>query len=302
MRLEDISRQVEKDPHGFVAACEAEYDRKIDAIADAVASDASECPIVLLSGPSGSGKTTTAHRIAERLERRGLRMHIVSMDNYFRSFTDEEQALFRKHKLDLESPDRMNGELMASQLEAIMRGEEIRLPRFDFTTNISSLGDKTLRLGRGELVIFEGIHALNPDVLGSTDDYTTRIYVSVRTRLEFEDGRAPLHPSMVRLARRMIRDRRERGRTFSDVVELYASVERGENLYIMPYKHRANHDVDTLIPYELCVYKNSLPPSMPDQQERHPWLGELFAAIGQLPALNPDILPPDTLIREFVGR
>ena len=183
-----------------------------------------------------------------------------------------------------------------------MKGRTVEIPQYDFTTNSRVKSGQTLRLRPGELLLFEGIHALNPTLLSSSDDYTTRIYVSVRTRLEFEDGRAPLHPSMIRLARRMIRDRRERGRTFSDVVELYASVERGENLYIMPYKHRANHDVDTLIPYELCVYKNSLPPSMPDQQERHPWLGELFAAIGQLPALNPDILPPDTLIREFVGR
>ena len=303
MLLEDICRRVKDDPRGFVAACEAEYAQKIDGIAGAVAAGACQCPIVLLSGPSGSGKTTTAHRIADRLSRMGLKMHIISMDNYFRTFSDGEQALFREHKLDLESPDRMDGDLMASQLEAMMRGEEIRLPRFDFTTNVSTFSDQTLRLGPGELVIFEGIHALNPNVLGSADSYTTRIYVSVRTRLEFNDQtRAPLHPSMVRLARRMIRDRRERGRTFSDVVSLYAGVEKGENLYIMPYKHRADLDVDTFIPYELCAYKSSLPESMPKEQAIHGWLVDLFDALRALPTLDPAILPPHALIREFIGQ
>ena len=302
MLLETI-RQKAATPEVFVTRAEQEFQQKIDALANAVANGASERPVVLLSGPSGSGKTTTSHMIAHRLEQMGLEAHIVSMDNYFRTFTDEETELFRRHALDLESPERVDNELLSSQIEAIMRGETVTVPHYDFVTNVSMKGSQTLRLHAGEVIIFEGIHALNPAVIGSADDYTARIYVSVRTRVEHgsKEARALLHPSKVRLARRMIRDKRERARTFSDVISIYDSVERGEDLYIMPYKYRADFDVDTFIPYELCVYKNFLPASMPDEQANYPWLSELFEVLGELPAINPSEIPQNALIREFIG-
>ncbi len=303
MLLEEIRRRASIDPQGFVNACETNFHERINTLADAVARDSDRCPVVLISGPSGSGKTTTAHMIADRLEGTGMEAHIISLDNYFRTFTAEEKELFLRHELDLESPDRMNGELLASQLDSLMRGQSVELPRYDFTKNQSYMSGETIKLHRGEVLIFEGIHALNPAVLGSSDDYTTRIYVSVRTRIDHptENGRALLHPSKVRLARRMIRDRRERARSLSAVAELYGSVERGENLYIMPYKYRADFDVDTFVPYELCVYKNFLPASLPEDQEKHPWLTEMFDVLNALPVIHPDTVPRDSLMREFIG-
>ena len=184
-----------------------------------------------------------------------------------------------------------------------MKGRTVEIPRYDFTTNSRVKSGKTLRLRPGELLLFEGIHALNPSLLASSDEYTSRIYVSVRTRIEHgaEGDRRLLHPSKVRLARRMIRDHRERGRSLSTVVEIYDSVERGENLYIMPHKHRADYDVDNFIPYELCLYKNFLPASLPEDEAKHPWLSELFEVFGELPALDPALVPANSLLREFVG-
>jgi uridine kinase len=304
MLLEDIRHKVLTDPHAFIRAAEEDFRAKLDALAHAVANNGDERPVVLLSGPSGSGKTTTSHMMADRLEQMGYETHIISLDNYFRTFSAEETELFLRHELDLESPDRVNNELLSEQLEAIMRGETVELPRYDFTTNKSLMSGETIRLHHGEIIIFEGIHALNPAVIGSADDYTSRIYVSVRTRIEHgpDDARTLLHPSKVRLARRLIRDHRERGRTLADVVSIYDSVERGENLYIMPHKHRADFDVDTFVPYELCVYKNFLPESMPAEQQKHPWLTELFAVLRDLPAIDPTIVPASALIREFIGR
>ncbi len=304
MLLQTIRQKTLCDAPGFMRACEQEFNGKIDALAHAVAAAGRERPVVLLSGPSGSGKTTTSHMISKRLEQMGLEMHIVSLDNYFRTFTAEETELFRRHELDLESPERMDGELLSGQLEALMMGKTVHLPHFDFVTNTCRMSDETLRLHPGEIVIFEGIHALNPSVIGSADDYTSRIYVSVRTRVEHgEDGRSSLlHPSKVRLARRLIRDRRERARTYADVVSLYDSVERGENLYIMPYKYRADFDVDTFVPYEMCVYRSLLPSRMPEEEQKHPWLSELFDVLGALPEINPAAVPANALIREFIGR
>lgn len=304
MLLEEIQKRATIDPREFVATCETNYRERIHTLADAVARDAERCPFVLISGPSGSGKTTTAHRIAERLEQTGREAHIISLDNYFRTFTPEETELFLRHELDLESPERLDGELLASQLEQLVKGREVELPRYDFTTNTSHPSGELLKLHPGEILIFEGIHALNPSVLGSSDEYSTRIYVSVRTRIDHPtaDGRALLHPSKVRVARRMIRDRRERARSLSAVAELYDSVERGENLYIMPFKHRADFDVDTFVPYELCVYKNFLPTGLPEEQAKYPWLTEMFDVLNALPTIDDQLIPKDSLMREFIGK
>ena len=304
MLLEEIRRRANADPRDFVEACESNYNERIKTLSHAVARGADKRPMVLISGPSGSGKTTTAHRMAEQLAHEGLEAHILSLDNYFRTFSDEERELFLRNELDLESPDRMDGALLSDHLEALVKGREVELPYYDFTTNARKMSGETIRLRPGHVLIFEGIHALNPSVLGGSDDYTSRIYVSVRTRIDHgaEGDRHPLHPSKVRLARRMIRDRRERARSLSTVVDLYDSVERGENLYIMPYKYRADYDVDTFVPYELCVYKNFLPDGLPEEQEKHPWLTELFDVLRELPALSPSLVPEDSLMREFIGK
>jgi len=179
----------------------------------------------------------------------------------------------------------------------------VEIPRYDFVTNKSHMSGEILRLHKGEIIIFEGIHALNPSVIASADDYTSRLYVSVRTRIEYPAAgeRFLLHPAKIRLARRLIRDKRERARSYADVISLYDSVERGENLYIMPYKYRADYDVDTFVPYEACVYKSLLPPAMPEEEAKNPWLTELFEVFEGIPAIDPTLVPKEALIREFIG-
>lgn len=304
MLLEEIRQKILTAPEQFVRECEADFASRIDTLANAVAKERDQRPVILLSGPSGSGKTTTAKLIEARLDSRGMETHMISLDNYFRTFTKEDLELFNRHELDLESPDRVDGDLLSQQIEDLMKGREVEIPRYDFTTNSRAKSGYTLRLRPGEILLFEGIHALNPSLLASSDDYTSRIYVSVRTRIEHgaEGERGLLHPSKVRLARRMIRDSRERGRSLSAVVQIYDSVERGENLYIMPHKHRADYDVDNFIPYEMCVYKNFLPTALPADEAAHPWLTEMFRVLSELPALDPSAVPADSLLREFVGR
>lgn len=304
MHIEEIISRIRRDPAAFIAECEANHHARVDALADAISNNVNARPFVLLSGPSGSGKTTTAHMLEKRLETKGLETHIISLDNYFRSFTEEEHRLFLRHELDLESPERVDGALLSEQIKQLIDGREVEIPRYDFTTNARCQCGEALRLHKGEVLIFEGIHALNPSLLESADEYTSRLYVSVRTRIEHGDegDRQLLHPSKIRLARRMIRDERERGRSLSAVVEIYDSVERGENLYIMPYKHRADFDMDTFVPYELCAYKSFLPTGLPEEERKHPWLTELFEVLNELPAIDPATVPQTALIREFIGR
>lgn len=286
-------------PADFIRACDEAYHNKITDLANDILRNAGARPIVLISGPSGSGKTTSARLTEHFLDNAGCETHVLSLDNYFLPLTEEEKVLFAENKLDLESPRRLDAEYLNHQLSELHKGNEVELPRFDFITNTRKHSGDMLRLGKNEVLILEGIHSLNPQVIDA-DDYTTRVYVSVRTRVELADGRL-LHPSKVRLARRMIRDARTRGRSPEATVALYDSVERGENLYIMPYKHRAHYDIDTFFPCELGIHKNFLPASMPETERVYPWLTELFEAMSLVPAIDPSLVPESSLLREFIG-
>ena len=150
----------------------------------------------------------------------------------------------------------------------------------------------------GELVILEGIHSLNPDVIRIPDETTAKIYVSVRTRIT-ANGET-LHPSKIRLMRRMVRDRLFRKRTLRDTLKMFRSVEEGENKYIMPYKYRSTYDVDTFMAYEICAYRDLLLEDLrklPDDPE----LRDAGAFLADAAALSAEALPEDSLIREFVG-
>lgn len=299
MKPEWIIQKTVNSPADFIQECDEAYRQKISDLTNGILRSAAERPIILISGPSGSGKTTSARLIEHMLDGNGCNTHVLSLDNYFHPLTAKEKELFAENKLDLESPLRLDVDFLNHQLSELHKGNEVELPRFDFLTNSRRSSGERLRLGKNELIILEGIHALNPDVIDA-DDYTTRVYVSVRTRIELPGGRL-LHPSKVRLARRMIRDARTRGRSFEGTICLYESVERGEDLYIMPYKHRAHHDIDTFFPCELGIHKNLLPASMPEVEKKHPWLSELFEAMALLPAIDPELVPKQSLLREFIG-
>lgn len=297
--IEEIIKR-SADPQSFIAECEREYESKLDSAAADIALHAAERPIILISGPSGSGKTTSGHKLETRFDAMGFETHTISLDDYFHPVTDEERPLFEAHKLDLESPARVDSDLLNSQLRDLMSGKTVELPRFDFVTNTRKKSGRTLTLKKGEMIVLEGIHSLNPQVIENAESFSSGVYVSVRTRIEHGEGLL-LHPSKVRLARRMIRDSRTRNRAPSATVTLYGSVERGENLYIMPHKHRADYDINTFFPYELCVYKPHLPVSLPESEALHPWLTELFEVLSKLPEIPSSLVPDTSLLREFIS-
>lgn len=288
-------------PKAFVYASENAYAERISAAAERIFTQRKERPVVLISGPSGSGKTTTAGRIARLLEDNGCRAHTISMDNYFLTLTEEEKQLAQNGQFDFESPRRLDTELFKSHLEKLSRCEEIDIPTFDFASQKSRPGMK-LQIKPGDIVIMEGIHALNPEVIGHSDEFTNRIYVSVRTRLE--DGEGLLHPSKIRLMRRLIRDKLYRGRSIIETMEFFKSVERGENLYIMPYKSRATFDIDTFIGYEPLVYRDILLSDLENisgSYEHYAEYADIERFLRQLSPLDRKYVPENSLVREFTG-
>ncbi len=299
MTTDQISELLNADPRAVLESDRRHYLQQITQAADTIAANALRRPVILLAGPSGSGKTTTALLIERELDRRGMQTHTLQMDDYFSPLTEEELRLLRENKLDLEKPTRVDIPFFQGQLDLLLAGEEVPLPRYDFKNSKRVFDGRALRRKPGELVIMEGIHALNPLVTGHAEE-TTRIYVSVRTRITAQGGTV-LHPAKIRLARRLLRDRTGRGRALSETIGMRERVDRGEQSYIMPFKQHAHFSVDSFYASELSVYRPYLLDDLRELLPIYPDLADLVTVMGELPPLASGILPADSLLREFVG-
>lgn len=281
---------------------ERAYASQLISAAERIFEEREQRPVVLISGPSGSGKTTSAKRVEHLLEERGVNTHTISMDNYFLPTEETEKARDENGNIDFESPHRLDIPLFREHLEKLYRCEEIEIPSFDFAAQQRRTG-MPLKRNEGDLVILEGIHALNPLVTGDSEEFTNCIYVSVRTRLEDDNGEL-LHPSKIRLMRRLMRDKLFRGRSLAETFEFFKSVERGENLYIMPFKNRANFDIDTFISYEAMVYRDILLPELEQARGSYPdyaQYADIERFLEKLAPVDRALVPEYSLIKEFIG-
>ena len=293
-----INQGIENDPKEYVRRVNEDYQYKLSKIVDEIIKNRNDKPVILLSGPSGSGKTTTALMIEKLLDERGHESHTLSMDNWFCPLTEAEKKLAADGKMDLESPMRVDSDLLNKQIEDISACREIELPKYNFKTSTRTGSGKKLKRNKGEIVIFEGIHALNPSVITVPDSMINKIYVSVRTRISGED--IILHPSRVRLMRRMIRDKNFRKRSLRETMNMFQSVEAGENKYIMPYKYRSDYDVDTFMAYELSAYRNDLLDQLQELNDV-PEVQECINVLEKLTPLAKKYISRDSLICEFIG-
>lgn len=293
-----INEEIKKNPEDYVTTANEDYIYKLKKIVDDIIKHQKERPVIVLSGPSGSGKTTTALTIGKLLTEAGHCTHTISMDNYFCSLTEEEKRLSALGKMDLESPLRVDKDLLNEHIEMLGRGMTIEIPEYNFGASKREPVGKPFRREHGELVIFEGIHALNPDVITVPDEKICKIYVSVRTRITC--GNIILHPSKIRLMRRMIRDSKFRQRSLRETMNMFASVEQGENKYIMPYKYRSDYDVDTFVPYELSLYRDKLLYSLHEMDDV-PELADITEVMENLLPVAEEAVPQNSMVREFIG-
>ena len=179
-----INRRARTDAAGFIRDCEEHYHRQIHMAADEIVRNREHCPIVLINGPSSSGKTTTNDRIARIVELAGVHANMLSMDDYYRTAADYEQPMDDENGVpDLESPECMDLARLSDDLARLAAGEEVSVPRFDFETRTSISHDRTVRLGRDEVIMIEGIHSFNPVIMGDLANRATSIYLSVASAL-----------------------------------------------------------------------------------------------------------------------
>jgi len=300
--LSDLNKQIESSPECLIIDSEAAYDKQLRDLADDICRHAKEKPITLIAGPSGSGKTTTACRLEQILDAAGFETHTLSMDNYFADNDKHADLVDQDGNPDFESPLRLDTDLLNTQLNQLARGETVELPRFDFLLQKQVRSGRFLTRKPNEMIIMEGIHALNPEVTGSTKDTANHIYLSVRTRIARESER--LHPSLIRFARRLIRDYRTRGRSPEESCKMLSSISRGENLYIMPYKHLADYELDTFLAYELPVYRQYLHDTVRKLAEiaaPETGIAMLYRFLDEMEPMEEAWIPPQSLVREFIG-
>ena len=300
--LTNVNFRTVTDKLGFMAECDQGYKDKVAIAADMIAENSHRSPIVLLSGPSGSGKTTTSMNIAEELKRRGIGTHYVAMDDYFKT-VDQNSPRTESGELDLESPLCVDMELMREHFAKLEKGERIFVPKYEFSRRMrDSAFSKSIKLDKDEIVIFEGIHALN----GMIADYfpeAFKLYISARSDVEY-NGEIMFKRTWFRLMRRMVRDYKFRGSAPAETMSMWANVRRGEKLYISPYKDKANYQFDTSLAYEPAVYVNmatELFMSIPEGIERFDELKTILPALQMFGEIDESDVAPDALIREFIG-
>ena len=302
-QLQDINARVRADAPAFLAQCDENYHRRVVTAADKIVERMELSPIVLLSGPSGSGKTTTALKIEEELERRGINTHTVSLDNYFMTRDPKTAPRTADGEYDLESPLCLDMELLDETFTRLSRGEEVIIPHFEFSRQMrNDARGRPLKLEPNEIAIFEGIHALGPGIAGPHPE-ATRLYISARSNV-MEEGEVKFKGTWMRLTRRAVRDYNFRGNDISFTLAQWANVRRGEKLYISPYKNTAHVMVDSSLPYEVSVMKNYALPllkAVPQENQRKAELLELMAAFDAFEAIDPALVAKNSLLREFIG-
>lgn len=275
------------------------YWGEIRRIANKIEKEREEKPILLLSGPSGSGKTTTAQRMEKMLEESGMETHTVSLDCYFSTLAPELVKT-----VDLESPERLDKDLLEEHIHKLLNYEEIELPEFDFANTRQSKSGVKLRRKPNEIIIFEGIHALNPDAV-KVNHGAAKMYISVRTRVGYGDGKI-LHPRFIRLLRRMSRDMRFRGRTPIQTLSFFQEVEKGVEKYVSPYKIYADYSIDTFVGYEPLTYHDEMLLKLTEERiltsgyEREV-VDMLIEFLSSYNGRGTDLVSDESLIREFIG-
>lgn len=285
----------------LINVSEALQEKKISRIADEIASR-KDVKLILLAGPSSSGKTTTCKRLSIQLVANGLKPLQISLDDYF--INRVQTPLDENGEYDYESIYALNLELINEQFNALFRGEEVELPKYDFQLGVSKPSGKKVRMKENNVLVVEGIHALNSELTAHIpENQKYRVYVSALTTILLDDHNY-IPTTDNRLLRRIIRDYKYRGVDARDSIHRWPSVRSGENKWIFPFQENADAVFNSAMLFELAVIKQQAEPlleQVPENCEEYSEAYRLRKFLKYIrPIPNKDI-PPTSLLREFLG-
>ena len=301
-KVASLNEAIESKKYGeIISIVEALHEKKISQIADIIKENNKR--VILIAAPSSSGKTSFAHRLSIQLKVNNLHPVPISLDDYF--VDREDTPLDEFGNFDFESIYAIDLELFNSDLEKLLKGEEIKLPKFNFKTGKREFSGKTLKIEKDQPIILEGIHALNPMLTQSIDDKDKfKIYISVLTQINL-DNHNRIPTTDLRLIRRIVRDYNFRGYSAEKTILNWWSVRRGEDKNIFPYQEEADIMFNSACLYELAVLKKYAKPlleQIEDDNEAFIESNRILKFLQYFVELDDELdIPPTSIIREFIG-
>jgi uridine kinase len=284
-----------------ILVSEALHERYISDLASQLAKRLDKLRIIMIAGPSSSGKTTFSKRLSIQLLAQGVSPFPLEMDNYF--VNRDESPRDESGEYDFEAFDALEHTLLEHDLEALINGREVQLPRYNFRTGLREVGDR-VQLKSDQIVLLEGIHGMNPGLISHIPaDQVYRVYVSALTQLNL-DHHNRISTTDTRLIRRIVRDARERGYSARQTIQRWESVRRGEKSYIFPYQENADAMFNSALAYELAALKPLAEPllrQVPFGTPEYIEAKRLLALLDWFYPIDSHLIPDNSIIREFLG-
>lgn len=292
----------ERNAYDLIKIAEALHEKKIAGIADQIIQNMNKTRFVMISGPSSSGKTTFSKRLCIQLRAAGIQPVLISLDNYFvdREHTPKDE----KGELDFEHLKALDIDFFNEQLNQLLKGEEISLPTFNFETGKRVFRGEKVKLTNKNILLMEGIHALNPELTPTIPEETKfKIYVSALTTISL-DNHNWIPTTDNRLLRRIVRDYRYRGYSAQETISRWHSVRSGEDKWIFPYQENADVMFNSALIFELAVLKKYAEPilqEVPRNSVEYAEAHRLLKFLKYFLPVHDKEIPPTSLLREFLG-
>ncbi len=300
--VEAVCELARNAPHELVLKEELRYREAIVSVAKSIHDIPQKRRIVMLCGPSSAGKTTTATLLQQELAACGTIAHVVSLDNFY--LGKGKAPLLPSGKFDYETIEALDVQRLFTCMHEIIEQGRTQLPIFDFQNHAPKAETITLELQEDAAVIFEGIHAFHPRLQTAVPEAgTIRLFINTLTRFAWQDT-LWLSRRDIRLSRRILRDDQFRASPFSNTMDMWPQVVRGEELYVFPYVDSAHFVIDTTFAYESCMLKQPLLERLANVPHSDPYIAvarrlqERFSVFPSIPA---ELLPQESMLHEFLG-
>lgn len=286
----------------LIRLAETYYNNQLSSIAEKIAQNNKSIKLVLIAGPSSAGKTTTSKKLQTYLESKGIKTHQISIDDYF---VDRTKTPVKPNgELDTESLNAVDVTLFNKHLTKLFEGERVELPEYNFLLGKREYRGKSLKLGENDIVIIEGLHALNEDLTISIERKNKfKVYINALTQLNI-DNHNRIHTSDTRKLRRIVRDNKFRSYTASQTLNMWSNIREGEEEHIFPFQDDADFIINSALIYELGILKTYAEPLLFSVDENDPMYSEAIRLINFLRNFLPipsDYIPQDSVLREFIG-